>query len=169
MLVWVPFAKRKRQSFVCTQLFAESSQRSLQIGIIPCSSTPIRGSKILFKPTLWMFQRAQSQLWQNPWKRQRSTFTKACRNRPGRDLHQSEFGGNKGTLKLPSTSKSLPYKELRASNTTSLSSAPDFVPSTIFVQQQGLEFTQQEKILPRAIAFHLPNPAPAAPLLHKEI
>lgn len=67
-----------------------------------------------------MLQRAQSQLWQNPWKRQRSLFTKALQEEH-RTWTKANFGETKGTL--PSTLKCLAYKELHASNTSSPSSA----------------------------------------------
>lgn len=133
-----------------------SPQRSLQRGF-PAHPLSQEALKILFKPTLWMFQRAQSKTRGAPSPKGCRAILEGCRT-----CTKVNLGETKRTLKAPRTSKSLAYKELHPSNTSSPSSAPDFLPSTSLVKQQELEFTREGKTLPRARFFHLPTPAPAS-------
>lgn len=86
-----------------------------------------------------------------------------CRSHPGgvQDLDKSELRGNKSNLTSTKDFKVPGFQ--RVSHTPSLSSAPDFLPSTSFVQQQELEFTQQGKTLPPANCFPPPKPCSCSP------
>lgn len=126
---------------------------------LPCSSTPTRGSGN--PPLIHSLdgpKGPEAKSTEHLHSRAAGAILGGCRT-----WTKVNLGEIKGTLEVPRTSKSLAYKGLHASITSSPSSAPDSSPSTSFVQQQELEFTPEGKTLPTANCFPPPKSCSCSP------